>query len=72
LTHFYRAWKVLPEPKEDWEAATWILSATGDAHLSLKDYAKGMAAFTNAVHCPGGLGNPFIPLRLGEVVVRLL
>lgn len=71
LRHFHRAWNMLPEPKEDWEGATWILSAIGDVHFTLRDFEKGMAAFANAVHCPGGLGNPFIHLRLGEAAFEL-
>ena len=25
------AWELIPEPKNNWEAATWVLAAIGDA-----------------------------------------
>lgn len=55
----------------DWEAATWIYVAIGDAHFELSDYDKAFKCFANAVQCPGGLGNPFIHLRLGQIAFEL-
>ncbi len=66
LQKYHAAWTLLPEPKEDWDAATWLLSAIGDAHFLSGDYKNAVAAFGNAVHCPNGVGNPFIHLRLGQ------
>lgn len=71
LRLFHRSWGLLPEPKEDWDASTWILSAIGDAYFFLGDFENVVAALTNAVHCPNGLGNPFIHLRLGEAAFEL-
>jgi tetratricopeptide (TPR) repeat protein len=71
LRLYHRSWNLLPEPKEDWEAATWILSAIGDAHYFTGDFANTMAAMSNALACPDGLGNPFIHLRLGEAAFEL-
>jgi len=33
LQTFLSAWRLLPEPRTDWEAATWILAATGDVNF---------------------------------------
>ena len=33
IASYQYAWDLLPDPKEQWEAATWILVAIGDAHL---------------------------------------
>ena len=71
LRLFHRSWKLLPEPKEDWDASMWILSAIGDAHFFLGDFQNVIAALSNAVHCPNGLGNPFVHLRLGEAAFEL-
>jgi tetratricopeptide (TPR) repeat protein len=71
LRKYHRAWRLLPEPKEKWEAATWILSAIGDAHFGSGDYQHAISALTNALSCPDGLGNPFIHLRLGESYLEL-
>jgi tetratricopeptide (TPR) repeat protein len=57
---------LVPQPAEDWEATTWILAAIGDLYFQEEKIEKALAAFEDAVHCPGGLGNPFIHLRLGQ------
>lgn len=71
LPKYDQAWQHLPQPKEDWDAATWILSAIGDAHFLIGDFQNCARAFDKAVRCPGGLGNPFVHLRLGESMLEL-
>jgi tetratricopeptide (TPR) repeat protein len=71
LEHYHAAWALLPDPKEDWEAATWVFSAIGDAWFCKQDYQHSLSAFREAVQCPDGLGNPFIHLRLGECYFEL-
>ena len=71
LRKYHRAWALLPEPKEDWHAATWLLSAIGDAHFFARDFKNAIAALSNALRCPNGLGNPFVHLRLGESYFEL-
>lgn len=69
---FYRdALNLVPQPVEDWEAATWILTAIGDLHFQAGMPRKAVEALEDAVRCPGGLGNPFIHLRLGESYFEL-
>src|SRR5262249_55742751 len=58
-------------PREDWDAATWVLAAIGDAHYFAQDYESALSALRNAVKCPDGLGNPFIHLRLGQCYFEL-
>lgn len=65
-TCFIQALRLVPEPHQDWEAATWLYAAVGDMHFHLGNPEKVMRSFTNAVQCPGGLGNPFVHLRLGQ------
>lgn len=66
ISEYSRAWKLLPEPKESWEAATWILVATGDASYLAHKLDDARSAFVHAIACAGGLGNPFVHLRLGK------
>ncbi len=63
---YQEAWDLLPEPRHDWDAATWILSALGDCCYLSGDYARSVALFTECLRCPNALANPFIHLRLGE------
>ncbi|MEX2214115.1 MAG: hypothetical protein WD768_08310 [Phycisphaeraceae bacterium] len=66
------AMDLLPNPKEQWEAATWLLVAMGDVRIVAKqDYGKALKAFEAAVQCPAGLGNAFIHLRLGQCYFEL-
>src|SRR5262245_39788873 len=65
------ALNLVPEPVEAWEATTWILSAIGDLYFLEGKFEKAVVAFEDAVRCPGGLGNPFIHLRLGECFFEL-
>jgi hypothetical protein len=62
---------LLPEPKTDWEAATWILGAIGDANFLGKDYLAGRENLSMAMHCPDAIGNPFLHLRLGQCQFEL-
>lgn len=64
---YISALKLLPDNKDEWEAATWIYVAIGDVHFRLGNYDKCFKCFYNAVQCPKGLGNPFIHLRLGQM-----
>lgn len=63
---YIEALDLLPEPKTEWEACTWLLASIGDANFKSRNYEHARAALTDAMHCPGAIGNPFIHLRLGQ------
>jgi tetratricopeptide (TPR) repeat protein len=62
---------LVPEPAENWEATTWIIASIGDLYFADGNFEKGLRAFEDAVRCPGGLGNPFIHVRLGQCAFEL-
>ena len=66
LTEYWRAWDLLPDPKVQWEAATWILTAIGDANFLSGDFVAGRDNLGSVMGCPGAFGNAFIHLRLGQ------
>ena len=66
IAQYNKAWSLIPEPKNQWEASTWLLAAIGDACFLSGYFKSGSEAFQYAIHCPGGLGNPFVHLRLGQ------
>jgi len=66
LDEYWKAFDLVPEPKTNWEATTWILVAIGDANFLGQDYQAGVDNLSNAMHCPGAIGNPFIHMRLGQ------
>jgi len=68
---FISALPLVPEPKHDFEATTWILAALGDTYFFSKDFAQLRNVLTDAMHCPGAIGNPFLHLRLGQAQFEL-
>jgi len=71
LNAYWQAYDFIPEPKTYWESTTWLLAAIGDANFLSKDYQAGIDNLSNAMHCPGGIGNPFLHLRLGQCQFEL-
>jgi len=71
LEQYWAAWDLLPEPQSDWEAATWILAAIGDANFLGGDYVAGRDNLSFAMRCPDAIGNPFLHLRLGQCQFEL-
>ncbi|KAF0813448.1 hypothetical protein IGB42_01799 [Andreprevotia sp. IGB-42] len=64
--HFMKALDLLPEPKTKWREATWLLAALGDVYFLSRSYAQALQAFSDVMHCPEAIGNPFLHLRLGQ------
>lgn len=71
LSKYWAAWDLLPEPQTQWEAATWILAAIGDANYWIGDFVAGCENLSLAMHCPNAIGNPFLHLRLGQCQFEL-
>ena len=71
LKKYWAAWDLLPDPQTDWEAATWILAALGDANYLSGDFVAGRDNLSSAMHCPGAIGNQFLHLRLGQCQFEL-
>ena len=67
IQEYNAAFKLIPEPKYEYEAATWVLAAIGNSCFFGDFLKSALEAFEYAIHCPGGLGNPFIHLRLGQL-----
>lgn len=61
-----QALELIPEPRSAYEESTWLYATLGDIFFLTDDFEQGLSAFTDAVQCPEGLGNPFIHLRLGQ------
>lgn len=66
LKKYNEALELVPVPKTDWEAATWLYAAIGDSYFFAKQFVNALNAFREAYKCPDGISNPFINLRIGE------
>jgi tetratricopeptide (TPR) repeat protein len=67
IEQYEQALALLPDDKRQWEAATWLNASIGDTYFRLQDLDKSFDHFIEAVQCAGGLGNPFVHLRLGQL-----
>ena len=65
------ALNLLPNPKNNWEAYTWINGPLGEAYFILKDYSRAKEVLFDALNGPDGWENPFILLRLGESLYEM-
>ncbi|WP_243771695.1 tol-pal system YbgF family protein [Burkholderia sp. D-99] len=71
LAKFWAGFDLLPEPKTNWEAGTWLMAAISDANFLQEDYAAGRDNLAQAMHFPNAIGNPFLHLRLGQCQFEL-
>ena len=63
---YAQAWELIPEPKVEWEASTWVLAALGEIMFCRRQFDDAKNLFLRAVQGPKGLGNPYIHLRIGQ------
>jgi len=68
LGKYNLAWELIPEPRTEWEASTWLLAAIADVALKAGYLTSAREALDYAMLCPGAIGNPFIHLRRGQVL----
>jgi tetratricopeptide (TPR) repeat protein len=68
---YNRAWEIVPEPKDQWQASTWILAAIADAAFLAGYKTSAKEALEYAMICPDAVGNPFLHLRLGQVLLDM-
>jgi tetratricopeptide (TPR) repeat protein len=71
LERYRAAWELLPEPRTEWHAATWLLAAIGDVNFLEGDFAAGKDNLSVAFRCPEAIGNPFLHMRLGQCQFEL-
>lgn len=71
IQFYFEALELVPYPKENWEASTWIYTALGDTYFQIKKYTESKNYLFEALNCPKGISNPFILLRLGQCFYKL-
>lgn len=71
IVTFNEALDLIPEPKTEWTATTWLYAAIGDALFLKGDCQKSLDIFYKAYNSPSATDNPFINLRLGQCLFEL-
>lgn len=71
LEKYQAALALVPSPKTDWEAATWLYTSIGDVYFSQGNFDEAKDKYYNALNCPDGISNPYINLSLGQALYEL-
>ena len=71
INEYEKALALLPEPKTDLEAATWLYVALGDALFNQKNFNGALGAYQRALLSPDGTGNPYVWFSLGSAFYEL-
>lgn len=71
LSTFWKAYDLIPEPKNQYPAGTWLLVTIGDLNFQVQNYESGVKNLTLAKDFPEGEGNPFLHFRLGQCQLEL-
>ncbi|MBQ2983024.1 MAG: tetratricopeptide repeat protein [Lachnospiraceae bacterium] len=66
IDKYKKALELIPNPKYEWEASTWVYGALGDAYYLNDQYEEAIVCLAEVLKCPDGLENPFIILRIGQ------
>ena len=69
VAEYNKAWALIPEPRNDWNASIWVLAAIADACFLAGYKTSAREALQYAMTCPGAVGNPFLHLRYGQVLL---
>ena len=71
LLKFREALALIPRPVEEHDVSPRVLTALGDMCFQLGRFSEGKHALQGAARSSGGLGTPFIHLRLGQCELEL-
>ena len=68
---FNNAYELLPEPKDKWDAAEWILASLGDCLFMQGKYREALNYFRAAQTSAEAETNAFVYFRLGQCLYEL-
>lgn len=71
IARYSSAYDLLPEPKDRWAAATWLLAGIGDCYFQQGLYREALNHFAAAQRCAGGTEEAFVWYRLGQCLYEL-
>lgn len=71
IKFFFKAFELVPNPKTDWEASTWILAAIGDTYFDLEEFELANKYLKHTEIYPNGVESDFILLKIGQSYFEL-
>ena len=69
--NFSEALSLIPDPKTEYRVTAGILAGLGDVYFHARSFSQGQEVLTDAMHCAGAIGSPFLHLRLGQCQFEL-
>jgi len=69
IAEYRHAWSLVPRPQERWSEATWVLGGFVDAYFLSGRPKLARQALDRAMACPDGPEQPFLNLRLGQILL---
>jgi tetratricopeptide (TPR) repeat protein len=69
--NFSEALSLIPEPRYEYDETAGILAGLGDVYFNSKSFSQGVEVLSDAMHCNGAIGSPFLHLRLGQCQLEL-
>lgn len=66
LKKFWKAFDLLPEPKTQYPAGTWLLVSIGDINFQVGNYKGGVETLNRAKTFFEAADNPFLHFRLAQ------
>lgn len=69
IAEYRHAWSLVPRPQERWSETIWILGAFVDAYFLSGRLEQARTALDRAMACPDGPEQPFLQLRLGQILL---
>lgn len=69
---FSKVYELLPEPKEEWKAYTWLRASMADNYFELKLFKEALIFFQEAVEKDEDYKtNAFVRMRIGQCIFEL-
>ncbi len=66
ISKFFEALSLIPDPKFEYKAATWIYTSIGEVYWKMKDYNNAGVSYLKAFKSVGGESSGIVNLRLGQ------
>lgn len=67
-----KMYELLPEPKSEWKAYTWLISNMADNHFEQEEYAEGFKMFSEVFKLDTtATDNAYLCLRRGQCALEI-
>ena len=69
---FQKVYDLLPEPKQEWKAYSWLRASVADNHFELKEYAEALVLIEEVLEIDAEYKtNAYIRMRRGQCYLEL-